>query len=376
MLRTDRSLRPAALLMSVLVLLFAVAPLRAEGSGFRPDNEELYFSALTDEIREEVKTGTVYIGDFVQVSTCRGDIIYDNETYCVNRLEGNVRYLQTMVTNGQWVKRGDPLIRVVRESEDGDIGNLRSEIESLEQNLEEYISVNLGLLEKYADLKVHAASVNDRRIAGLLYERLERAYKKEYEARLEEIDELCGRMNNLERDGEELFIAAESEGEVRDLARFKSRDMIWNYAYICRICDTRSFRVRVSGGASGLGYNMPVTVTQAQNEGAVSVEGIVRTCRSAVLSPGLIGNDDIIEITGDPAAFGYGRDVTVSYKAVDVKGVVLVDRNAVYFDDKGDYVYILSNGSRMKRYIKKGATGSSSVWVLSGLSEGDIVIIK
>jgi len=121
---------------------------------------------------------------------------------------------------------------------------------------------------------------------------------------------------------------------------------------------------------------MSVLVSQAQSAGAVSLDGRVTTCKSSVLSPNLIGSTDYIEILGDMSLFDYGSDVTVSFRSIDMKNVPIADKSAVYHDNKGDYVYVYSNGNSLKRYVKTGGNNATVVWIVSGLEAGDTLVIK
>ena len=376
MLRTEL-LRLAAAAVIASLFIGILTPVNASENSFRPDDEDLYFSALTEEIVEEVKTTEVYSGDFRVNASCRGEIVYDNVSYVFNTLEaGNVYYVKTLVSNGQWVKRGDPIMEVGTVVENADIEALQAQIEIAEQNLEEFMDVNKGLLDKYERLALGSGNANDRRIAQLLRERLLKSYQDEYDARVKDIESMTSQLVQAENMSDRLYITAGIEGEVRDLSRFRNGETVRNYAFICSICDTRSFKIHVPGAVSGLGYNMPVTVTQGQTKGAVSIEGRVRTCRNSILAPSLIGNTDIIEITGDMSLFEYGSDVTISYRSIDMKNVPVVKKNAVYHDAKGDYVYVRSDGNSLKRYIMTGGINNELVWIVNGLKAGDTVVIK
>ena len=376
MLRT-KLLRPAAAMLIASLFFGVMTPASASEISFRPDDEDLYFSALTEEIVEEVKTTEVYLGDFKVAASCRGEIVYDNVSYVMNTLEaGSVYYVKTLVSNGQWVKRGDPIMEVGTVVENADLEALQAEIDIAEQNLEEFMDVNKGLLDKYERLSIVSGNANERRTAQLLYERLLKTYQDEYDARVKEIESMTSQLILAENMSERLYITASIEGQVRDLNRFRNGETVRSYAYICTIYDTRNFKIRIPGAVSGLSYNMPVTVSQGQTKGAVSIEGRVTTCRNSVLAPSLIGNTDIIELTGDKSLFEYGSDVTVSYRSIDMKNVPVVKKNAVYHDSKRDYVYVRANGNSLKRYIMTGGINNELVWIVSGLNAGDIVVIK
>ena len=146
-------IRPAALFLCVMLAIAAIRPAFAADAGFRPDDEDLYFSALNEEIKEDVKTIEVGRGDFTLMSSCKGEIVYDNVTYCMNTLaEGSVRYVRMLVKNGDWVKRGDPIVEVSATVEEADLESLRTQIAVEEQNLDvRTITMGISLLDCVSD---------------------------------------------------------------------------------------------------------------------------------------------------------------------------------------------------------------------------------
>lgn len=71
-----------------------------------------------------------------------------------------------------------------------------------------------------------------------------------------------------------------------------------------------------------------------------------------------------------------GIEAEVTIYTGESAGVLSVSDKAVYTDDGGDYVFIISNGRVDKRYITKGISGNGRVEVTGGLSEGDSAIIS
>lgn len=60
----------------------------------------------------------------------------------------------------------------------------------------------------------------------------------------------------------------------------------------------------------------------------------------------------------------------------DMKDAILVPRNVVQKDEKGNYVYIALNGIAEKRYITNGYGSGLNYQVSSGLAAGDKLIVK
>ncbi|MGN0412262.1 MAG: HlyD family efflux transporter periplasmic adaptor subunit [Lachnospiraceae bacterium] len=69
-----------------------------------------------------------------------------------------------------------------------------------------------------------------------------------------------------------------------------------------------------------------------------------------------------------------GLETEVSIDAGSSVQTLAVPKEAVYTDDRGDYVYILENQKAEKRYVTVGRKGIDQVEILYGLNENDHVI--
>ena len=165
-------IRPAALLLSFILAFSVITPAAGADSGFRPDDEDLYFSALNEEIKEDVRTIEVTRGDFTVMSSCKGEIVYDNVSYCFNTLqEGSVKYVKMLVSSGDWVQRGDRIMQVSTTVENADLEGLRAQIEVEEQKtLDETMELLTAM--KAGNLYFKRVKVSDFLIRVNIYDKL------------------------------------------------------------------------------------------------------------------------------------------------------------------------------------------------------------
>lgn len=365
-----KHLRVPALALAMILLVAATPSTAAQ-------DDVLYLDAVNHIVQRNVTTAQVTLGTFVVNESCKAQITCTNVSYVSNNIgSGNVTFGTFYVKNGSRVERGDVIAEVNVTVEEVELDKLALQLEAEEANLEQYIDVNNGLLRDYERRIENAATAAERKTAQLLYDRLSVSFEEEKERRTSAIEALRTNYNNYSENTGKGYITAPMAGVVNGLNRFRSGDKLSNYTYMCTIYDTDSLHVSVSGGNDKLVYNMPVSIMQGSGDSIVSVEGVVTSNKNATLAPNLIGRNDYIEITGDVSVLNLGDDVTLRFKSVEMENALIVPRKAVKNDSGGDYVYCYEDGMSIKQYILTGGVNPENVWVVDGLSEGDLVVIN
>ncbi len=365
-------LRLPALALTVMLLVGVSVPVIANES----DNE-LYFEAIGQQYEDRVNTTVVRRGEFNAISSCKASIVYDDVAYVFNRIDsGTVTFEQYLVRNGSYVHTGDPIAEVKVSVENIEIEDLAIDIAAEEENLEKFIDANKALLKDYSNRMVNAASASERRTAELLYNRLSVKYEKERADREGYLGSLRNTLNAYEEMNEKQYIYATMDGTVSNINRYRKGDKISGYSYMCSIYNTENIRFRVYGGNEQLTYDMPVVIAQGAGSNAITVAGRVSSSKSPILSPGLVGSDDYIEVVGDPTQLSIGDEVAIRFNAISTKDALMVNKQAVKSDSKGSYVYVFKNGMSVKRYIFTGGVNTTDYWVIDGLEEGDVVVVK
>lgn len=122
-----------------------------------------------------------------------------------------------------------------------------------------------------------------------------------------------------------------------------------------------------------LGQKAKVTMGQTVYDGTVSAISPVATSSDASGKPKVK-----VEISFDDkqARPTIGLEASVQIFTKEQKGVLNVPEKAVYTGDSGKYVFVLENGKAQKRTIEVGASGEGYTEILSGLSEGEIVVTQ
>lgn len=366
-----KHLRVPALILAITMMIASTPSIAAQ------DDEELYLDAVNHIVTRNITTAPVTKGTFIINGSCKAQITCTNVSYISNTISGNnITFSTFLVKNGQRVENGDPIVELNVSVDEVDIESLTLQLTTAEENLEQYIDVNNALLRDYEKRIENAATASERKTAQLLYDRLSVSFEEEKERRTAEIESLRNTYsNNTEKKGKE-YIYAPMSGVVNGLNRFRKGDKIGNYTYFGAIYDTDSVHISVSGGNDQLAYNMPVSIVQGSGQTLITVDGVVTSNKNATLAPNLIGRNDYIEILGDPAVLDLGSDVTLRFQTVTMENALMVPKKAVSNDSGGDYVYRYENGMSIKQYILTGGLNPESIWVVDGLSEGDLVVIN
>ena len=375
MLRID--IRKAlAISVASFTLLSSVCPVYGADGGTRYGDPDLYFEALENEVRENITLETVRKGDFVVNSSCRARVEYDNITYAFNTVStGNAVVDEILVSTGQDVQRGDPIATVSVSIDSKTVEELEVSIKSYEEMIENYTYTNGALLKRYQELAENSASPTDRRVAQLLYDRLSVSYKDELSSREDRLESMKSELSNYNNIIETQYIKAPASGRVGNIVRRSWGDSIGYYGYICSIYDVQNVRLRVTSGGSDLSFNQRVSIVLNGNN-SKTIPGRVTTCLSSALSSNLVGNVNYIEVLGDPSSIGLDDEMTVRYEAQRVKDALLVSRNAIRSDDGGYYVFVYRDGRQYKQYVVSGGFNSSDHWIVSGVEEGDQIVVN
>ena len=374
MLRADSSLFKKILCLCLLLILTVNLTVsfdsRAEGE------DDLYFGALNESIAQNVKTAVVEKGEFFINGAVQGSLEFggNNMVFC-DIHEGTVHFKEFLVNQGAVVKKGDPLVRISIEVDAIEKEEVELNLEAARKNLEEYITDTKTLLNEYKRAS-QEGSDKDRKLAQLSYERLEATFKSEVEKREDRIDEFSLRLDEIEELAGREFIYAPSDGVIGFTNRMRNDEVITPWSWLCVINDPSNVRVVVQGGSPLLRYNMPVKLVQTNGGVNTELTGRVITLKSSAYSVNLIAQDDVVEIYGDTTKFRPGTDVSVRFDKVYVPDALVVPQVAVKSDKKGSYLNVFIDGFASKRYVVIGGADGSRSWVVSGVREGDVIILE
>lgn len=332
------------------------------------------------DLSRKVSALNVRIGDKVSA----GDVILEYE---------NTVELEIEAAN----KQVDALTAQYNESVKGadfrEIANARLNVETVQSTLE-MAEDNLAKMKVLYDNEAVSQSdyekaekeVNDLRnnLQGamnsydLLSQGVSSNVRKQYES---QIDEVLVRIKLLEKSRDDNIIRASFDGVITEL-NVSQGGMTQAGRAVVEIQDDQSLAVYMmlpQEEAYKVAEGMAVMLeTEGLQLDGLTVSHISPKAESQISDLGVEQKRVRVEadINVSEMQFLIGSEVDVAVKLSEKTGVLLVDRDAIYKSEGKEYVDILTDGSKESRLIETGIKDDNYAEVLSGLNEGDIIILK
>ena len=376
MLKTKKRL--VALLLAVGIAMTAVIPssqnaVYAEEGG---SYDDLYIEALTNTaVGALYKTEQVKKGTFSIYYTTMPRPDYDDYSYLYNMIPiDGVEFVRYMAKKGDWLEVGDPVCEIVVKVDEARIAELEGDIQKEEDMLSTYAYTCEELLDKYDRLYQQGGSEGE--LAKLLYDRLKLEYDQEVKNRRESIDALQSEYDGLRMAQVMTAIPATAAGYISYLDSFIRGMAIEPYRFIGVMFRPDAATVKVEGGSDYLRYGLNAKLVQNDGKITREADGMVVSSLDSSLPPSLIGKASVFSFGNKLRDFNPQKDVVLKVERVHMENALMVPNKAVYNDSHGDYVLVSVNGQKTRKYVVVGGSNNDDTWIISGIEEGDSVIIK
>lgn len=123
------------------------------------------------------------------------------------------------------------------------------------------------------------------------------------------------------------------------------------------------FTVDSKPGQTFTGYVSEIAKGTKGNMGVTSNSVVYYTVKVSI--PSDISSNFLPSMTARATIFGD-----------DIKNTLVVPLTAVRTDKQGEYVYVIKDGQPVRTAVSTGVTGDTNVQILSGVSEGDEIIVS
>lgn len=123
------------------------------------------------------------------------------------------------------------------------------------------------------------------------------------------------------------------------------------------------FTVDSKPGQTFTGYVTEIAKGTKGNMGVTSNSVVYYTVKVSI--PTDISSNFLPSMTARATIFGD-----------DIKNTLVVPLTAVRTDKQGEYVYVIKDGQPVRTAVSTGVTGDTNVQILSGVSEGDEIIVS
>ena len=358
-------------LVAASVLPAAFEPVFADNT-----YDDLYIEALdTEPGASFYKTETVRKGTFSVYYTTMPRSDYDDYSYLYNPIiVGNVKFVRYLAKNGDWIEVGDPVCDIEVTVDESRIAELEENIAKEEEQLGTYAYTCEKLLEEYDEM--YKSGSGDAELAKLLYDRLKGSYDKELKSRREVIDEMQSEYDGLRMAQTMTQITATSTGFVAHLESLHHGMELSPYYFLGVIYRVENAKLYLEGGSDYLRFGLKSTLVQTDGGNTIEADGMVVSTLDPSIPPALIGEKTVLEFSDEYKNFNPRKDVVLKVERIHMENALMVRNKAVYNDSHGDYVLINDNGRKTRRYVIVGGSNNDDTWIISGVNEGDEVIVK
>lgn len=324
--------------------------------------------------------------DFTELVTVSGSLVPRDEILVAPEVEG-FRVLELKVDEGDYVKKGDVLAVLVQESLDAQLAqneaSLARAAAAISQTGSQIVDAKARLAEADANFERAKPLKNSGFLSGSTFDQREAAAKS-----------AAAQLKSAE-DGLRLAEAEKLQVEAQ------RRELMWKRANTAVTAPADGLisrrTARIGGMSSGAAEPMFRIVARGEVEldaeiietelakisagqkahvdvaGIGDVEGTVRLVSPEVDKLTRLGRVRIF-LGNDPRLRigSYGRGSIASAKSHGLG----VPASAVVFDSAGTYVQVVRDGRVERRDIKTGLIARGLIEVLSGISEGDMVVAR
>ena len=355
----------------------------------------LSYSASASEVipedqygRDETnyQTAVAKYGDFYSVSTVVGFNFLSVDYHFVYKGDP-VRFVESIVSSYDTVEAGDPVFRVMADKDVAAITEKELNIQRLEEALQRDLK---ALDEEISDLNIKkwsSPNADELKKAEIVIEKkqLERerlVYEREREIRL-----LQNELDEMNEKASVEYICSPYTGKITDLESFTENAVIENGAEIAVI---RGESVLLASTVGSFLCGSEITIDASLvSYGTLHGKAIISD--NAIPDSGL--NGTIFELEADEQLSkrilsdinGQNsrtlatqlQQVRLEGPMTDLKNVLIIPADGWEMDNGFETVDILGDDQMVhKRRVRIGAFNRDSVWVMSGLSEGDTVLLK
>ena len=353
--------------LSLLLTMLMLSSL--SGCGEEP-SDVLLDTIVTDAASPNYQTTTVYRGTFEKTKSGGGTIYYPDVTEVSFGRQGAILE-ELLVAPGDTVNAGDVIaVFSVNES----TLSLTEKQLSLNEAKENYSYTCTSLEQKIALLEQSLSGLNgvDRSLKETELAAAQAEYEKYKTDAQYDIEQLEQEVGALSASFSNLTLYAPCGGIVQSTTYTKPGEEAGTEV-IATIYDPDRYLIRVDDQSGVFRYGMEVEIETGARIDPVYYTGTV------VSVPALQGADPsgvLVQVEEGVLASDFSTDITVFGTYQYLEDVLMIDRSAVKAENGVRSVTVLNGDTTGTRYIVTGEMNNEEMVILSGLSEGEIVVIE
>jgi len=283
------------------------------------------------------------------------------------------RLKELCVTRGQQVQAGDPIAVLQGLGSEADVELKWLEINSFRSRSAEMLAWYEAQIALAESLPESTETELREKELQTEYARLEyRKYQLQMNYSLRSLED---QLESLSAAAGETVITAPVSGSVHSLiSRYAPGDLLPANTELCSIYGSEGLRLYGSSGTGTFVYGREVSISMGRGGRSATLTGKV-VCSPEVLGGNMPGNMILLEVDvpeeGLPDSEG---TATVRYTLL--RDVYAVPKNCINTRDGISCVDLLIGDTVCTRNVVRGPGAGSMVSILSGLSEGDQVVVS
>lgn len=368
MFRADKHLR-------IMVVFIIAVSLLASPTAFASQ-------AVTVENIEKVdyKTIEVETGKYIEKSALKNVEwqFLRNDNLTIDKPQGT--FVEYLVTNGQIVKEGDPLVSYQIPSDSIGITEKKMQLDQNQSDFQDNLQRKEDEVNKNIErLYTMDSKTIEAQILQLNIKKMQTTYKQYTYQTTKSIRELKATIEELETNIKLQYIYAPYEGVVYPDDKMKEGTIIDPSKQLIYIYDIKSAVLGTAANEiSNLWYQMDVSVTGINN----MKEDTSNTHKGKVVGVDSLYNGKVstgmiyIQLDEMEDLLSSMQRANISTISVSVENVLVIPVSVVKNDNDMKYVFIMDDGGVIRKQYITGRDNGSEMWVYSGLAEGQRIVVE
>ena len=287
--------------------------------------------------------------------------------------ESELRLKEICVSRGQQVKAGDPVFILQGLGSAADIELKKLEINAFESRASEMLAWYADQIEAAEELPSGTESQRKRKELQLEYARLE--YDKYQNQSEYSLSSMKQQLQELEAAAGEIVLTAPVSGSIHSLtSRYAPGDLVPAGTELCSVYGSEGLRFYGSSGTGYFVYGREISIQMGKGSRSATLTGRV-VSSPEVVGEGNPGSVILMEVdaTEEELTASEG-DASVSFTILT--DVYAVPKSCIRTRDGVSCVDLLIGDTVCTRNVVRGPGSSNMVSILSGLSEGDQVVVS
>lgn len=363
-------LRKAAALCMVFALFAAGCSQKQETSG---DFKEGF---LTPE-KTNYKTVKVQMSGYERVRTGTANAIFPLQFELCWEEDGTY-YQEAAVTVGQAVKEGDPLVYFRREEDRIALETLKLQLKRKQESCAAEDARRLAAIaaaqENRNTLQEQGATAYELEKARLNGEKLQVEYEQFLYTSGKELARLEEQLTEMEQAAQRNVLLAPHDGVIDSVTKLQTGDKVARGQVLITMHATDKVLLKAERSSENLRYNTDVIIRIGNIDSPSIYTGKVIVAPN-ILPTGVSQDMTLIEVDQEIAEKDLKKVIKYEGTVEALSNVLVVDQRAVQREDGKFYVRILDGDTVQKRYVAAVKVNTEKMWILDGLSDGQLLIV-